>query len=309
MASRADQDPNASSAQRGGVASSAVANWSLPTREGSIISVSNEFHGTSAVVTGSSSGIGRAIAEQLGFRGAHVVLGGRDKAALDDSVARIIESGSTAVAVVGDVRDPAVIDALIAAATQPTGHLDIFVNNAGVSFLGSIIDAEPESWRLMLETNVLALLVGCQAAVRSMRATQTRGHIVNVSSVAALSPNSGVYGATKHAVNVITNTLRDELQDDPIQVTSVMPGLVATNIGRNVDPAIVAGLVAMSGVDAQFTPGERLPDAVLEGAQAALADIMIRPEDVAAAVLFAVGQPAHVHIGDIVVRPNKDFDL
>jgi NADP-dependent 3-hydroxy acid dehydrogenase YdfG len=197
------------------------------------------------------------------------------------------------------------VDAAVAA----TGQLDIFVNNAGVSFLGSVLDAEPDSWKLMLDTNILALLAGCQAAVRAMRAKGNRGHLVNISSVAALSPNSGVYGATKHAVNVISNSLRDELLNDPIQVTTIMPGLVATNIGRNVDPAVLEGLVAMSGIAAEVRPGERLPDDVLAAAQAALHEIMIRPEDVAEAVLFAVSQPAGVHIGEIVVRPNKDFDL
>jgi NADP-dependent 3-hydroxy acid dehydrogenase YdfG len=198
---------------------------------------------------------------------------------------------------------------LVDAAVNESGQLDFFVNNAGVSFLGTVIDGDVESWRLMLETNVLSLLVGCQAAVKAMRSKGNHGHIVNVSSVAALNPSSGVYGATKHAVNVITNTLRDELADDPIQITSIMPGLVATNIGRNVDPAILEGLVAMSGLDAVVVPGQRLPDDVLEAAQEALNEIMIKPDDVADVVLFALTRPGRVHIPEIVIRPNKDFDL
>ena len=108
---------------------------------------------------------------------------------------------------------------------------------------------------------------------------------------------------------MITNTLRLELLEDPIQVTSIMPGLVATNIGRNVDPAILEGVVAMSGVDAVVVPGERLPDDVLEAAQEALSDFMIKPEDVADAVLFALSRPGRVHIPESVIRPNKDFDF
>jgi len=103
--------------------------------------------------------------------------------------------------------------------------------------------------------------------------------------------------------------LRQELLDDPIQVTSIMPGLVATNIGRNADPELLAGIVAMSGIEVEIVPGERLPDDVLEAAQAVLADIMIAPDDVADAVLYAVTQPTHVHIPEIVIRPNKDFDF
>jgi NADP-dependent 3-hydroxy acid dehydrogenase YdfG len=268
-----------------------------------------ELKGRVAVVTGASSGIGRAIAEQLGAQGAHVVMSGREKSAMEQSAEKITAAGGRVDVVAMDVREPDAMTALADRAVRAGGQVDIFVNNAGVSFLGSVLDGEYDSWKLMFDTNVLALLAGCQAAVRAMRAKGNRGHIVNVSSVAALSPTSGVYGATKHAVNVITNTLREELLNDPIQVTTIMPGLVATNIGRNVDPAILEGLVAMSGLAAEIRPGERLPDDVLAGAQAALHEIMIRPEDVAEAVLFAVSQPAGVHIGEIVVRPNKDFDL
>jgi NADP-dependent 3-hydroxy acid dehydrogenase YdfG len=273
--------------------------------------MSNEamLAGKSAVVTGASSGIGRAIAERLGLEGVFVVLAGREKLALEESASKINAAGGTSVVVVADIRDAGSVQNLVDIAVNKTGQLDIFVNNAGVSFLGTIADGDPESWRSMLDTNVLSLLIGCQAAVRSMRAKGNHGHIVNISSVAALNPDSGVYGATKHAVNVITNTLRLELLEDPIQVTSIMPGLAATNIGRNVDPAILEGVVAMSGIDAVVAPGERLPDDVLEAAQEALSDFIIKPDDVADAVFFVLTRPGRVHIPEIVIRPNKDFDF
>lgn len=265
--------------------------------------------GRTAAVTGASSGIGRAIAEKLGALGADVVLAGRDEAALTASAKKIAESGRRTDVVAGDLRDPAVVQSVVDAAMALSGHLDIFVNNAGVSYLTPVLEGTVEQWRTMLETNVLALLVGCQAAVRAMRSTGARGHLVNVSSVAARSPDSGVYGATKHAVNVITNSLRNELLNDPIQVVTIMPGLVATNIGRNVDPAILEGLVAMSGVDHTVVAGARLPDEVIDRAQAALSEIMIRAEDIADAVAFAVCQPPTVHLTELVIRPNKDFAL
>jgi NADP-dependent 3-hydroxy acid dehydrogenase YdfG len=271
--------------------------------------MSLDLAGQTAVVTGASSGIGRAIAERLGADGAHVVLSGRTAAAMSESVERITAAGGRASVVVGDVREPTAVRALIDAAVAETGRLDILVNNAGVAYLDPVLSGTDEQWRNMLETNVLALLVSSQAAIAAMRAGGRPGHIVNISSIAAMSSDSGVYGATKHAVNVISSTLREELLNDPIKVTSVMPGLVATNIGRNVDPAIISGLVAMSGIDVEFTPGSRLPDEVLAGAQAALSEIMIRPEDVAEAVHFVVTQPEHVHIGELTIRPNKDFDL
>ncbi|MGD0055489.1 MAG: SDR family oxidoreductase [Acidimicrobiales bacterium] len=269
----------------------------------------NELAGQSAVVTGASSGIGRAIAERLGAEGLFVVLAGRDEASLAQSAQRITESGGRALAVATDLRSAAAVQGLVDECLRETGRLDVFVNCAGVMYLGTIVDAELDQWRTMLDTNVFALLVGCQAAIKAMRAGGRAGHIVNLSSVAALSPSSGVYGATKHAVNVITETLRAELLNDPIKVTTIMPGVTATNMARHMDPTVVQGFIAMSGVDAEFRPGERLPEEVLEKGQAALNELMIKPDDVAESVMFALKSPVGVHIAEIVVRPNKDLDI
>lgn len=267
-----------------------------------------DLMGQTAVVTGASSGIGRAIAERLGASGAHVFLSGRTESAMKESADKIVAVGGRATIDVGDVRDPEVVRRLVESAVAADGRLDIFVNNAGYSVLGPVLDGDVDSWRAMLETNVLALLVGCQAAVRAMRATGNPGHIINTSSIAALSPDSGVYGATKHAVNVITNTLRGELDNDPIQISSVMPGLVATNLGRE-NPEIVAGIVAMSGIDHDVKKGERLPDAILESGQALFGEFIIKPDDIADAVLYLLSVPSTVDVTEIVVRPNKHFDL
>jgi len=273
--------------------------------------VSTPLSGRTAVVTGASSGIGRAIAETLGAAGAQVVLGGRSAQAMDESVARIADAGSKAEAHVLDVRDPAQVHALVDAALSSTGRLDVMVNNAGVSYPEPIARADPEHWRIMLETNVLGLLAGCQAAIRAMRACGASGHIVNISSVAAQRPDSGVYGATKHAVNCITGTLRQELMDDPIQVTSVMPGAVATSFARNFDPAMLRGLASVGGAaeDAvsEIVQGERIPDAVLDGARSAMPEHLCAPRDIADAVLWVVTRPATVHVPEVVVRPNRDI--
>jgi NADP-dependent 3-hydroxy acid dehydrogenase YdfG len=272
-----------------------------------------QLDGKTAVVTGASSGIGRAIAETLGAAGAHVVLGGRTPAAMDESVDRIKASGGSAEARELDVRDVPALRALVDGAVAGTGRLDVMVNNAGVSYPEPIAEADPEHWRVMLETNVLALLTGCQAAIRAMRACGAHGHIVNISSVAAQRIDSGVYGATKHAVNCITGTLRQELMNDPIQVMSVMPGAVATSFARNFDAELLKSLASVSGGDAaeldQVVQGERLPDAVLDGARAAMPDHLCAPEDIADAVLWAVTRPASVHVPEIVVRPNRDLAL
>lgn len=263
--------------------------------------------GKTAVVTGASSGIGRAIAEKIGAAGAHVYLAGRTTAAMDASKAHIEANDGQATPVVTDVRDEAQVQALVERAASETGRLDIMVNNAGVSHPSPIIDADPAEWREMFDTNVLALLAGCQAAVRAMRRTGSQGHIVNISSLAAQRSDSGVYGATKHAVNCISRTLRNELEGDTIRVVTIMPGAIATNFGRNFDPAVITPLVRVSGVEVEVKRGERLPDAVFEKMPAAMRQTLGSPDDVANAVLYAVSQPIDVNVAEIVVRPPKQL--
>lgn len=262
-----------------------------------------------AVVTGASSGIGRAIAETLGAAGAHVFLAGRTREAMDESKKKIEASGGKATVITLDVRDVKQVQDLVDRATKDTGRLDIMVNNAGLSYPSAIADADPEEWRAMLETNILALLVGCQAAVRAMRASKTEGHIVNISSIAAQRADSGVYGATKHAVNCICSTLRRELEEDTIRVVNIMPGAIATNFARNFDPAFVASFVQAAGSDITVKRGERLPDEVMEKLQPAMKQVLGAAEDIATAVLFAVTQPIHVNIAEMVVRPPKQLAL
>ena len=270
---------------------------------------STPLAGRTAIVTGASSGIGRAIAEHLGSAGAHVFLCGRTPAAMEECKESIEAGGGKASVFAADVRDVAQVQALIDAAVEATGRLDIMVNNAGLEFPAPILEGEPEHWRTMLETNVLALLVGCQAAVRAMRACGAEGRIVNISSVSAQRRNSGVYGATKHAVNVISASLRDELEEDSIRVTNVMPGAIATNFARNFDREFVERIVAMSGMDIEIRPGEHLPPEVLEKVQANLKQLLGNANDVAKAVLYAVTQPIEVDIADIVVRPPRAMTL
>ncbi len=265
--------------------------------------------GKTAVVTGASSGIGRAIAERLGAAGAHLFLAGRSPSPMDELRKRIEEAGGRAATCVLDVRDPSQLQELVGRAVRETGRLDIMVNNAGLSYPGSIVEQEPEQWREMLEVNVFALLVGCQAAIRAMRDCGSEGHIVNISSVAAQNRESGVYGATKHAVNCITATLRKELEEDSIRVVNVMPGAIATNFARNFDPEFLAGIGKMAGIEMELTRGEKLPDEVLEKVQPLLQQMLGAPEDVADAVLYAVTVPSRVNIAELVVRPPRQMNL
>jgi NAD(P)-dependent dehydrogenase (short-subunit alcohol dehydrogenase family) len=191
------------------------------------------FTGKTAVVTGASSGIGRAIAVRLGEAGARVFAAGRRKEALAGTAEAIAAAGGEATTVPADLRDPGEVQGLVDRAMADTGRLDVRVNNAAVSFLGKVAEGDPEAWREMLEINVLALAVGSQAAVRAMRACQAQGHIVNISSSSTRYEAPGFYGATKTAVNAITASLRQELENDTIRVVTVIPGLTATNLGRH----------------------------------------------------------------------------
>jgi NADP-dependent 3-hydroxy acid dehydrogenase YdfG len=262
-----------------------------------------------AIVTGASSGIGRAIAEKLGAAGAHVYLAGRTRAAMEASARTIVAAGGKAGVVPLDVREVGAVRELVAQAVRETGRLDVMVNNAGLSYPAPIVDGDPEEWRTMLETNVLALLVGSQAAVRAMRACKAEGHIVNISSIAAQRPDSGVYGSTKHAVNCISASLRRELEDDTIRVVNVMPGAIATNFARNFDPKFVAGIAKAAGANVEIAKGERLPDEVFRVLAERMKQTLGAPEDVADAVFYAITQPIHVNVLDIVVRPPKQLPL
>ena len=132
---------------------------------------------------------------------------------------------------------------------------------------------------------------------------------MNVSSVASQRSDSGCYRATKHAVNVLSATLRNELEEDSIPVTNVMPGAIATNFARNFAPEFKAGILQMAGSDAEVKEGERLPDEVLRHVADTLGERFSDPRHVARAVLFAVTQPSDINIAHITARPPKALNI
>ena len=265
--------------------------------------------GKTAIVTGASSGIGRATAELLGKHGVHVYLVGRTQSALEEVNNSIAQAGGTASVAQIDINERGRIAALVQQALDETKRLDIMVNNAGLEYPGSIIDGDMDKWREMVDTNILALLAGCQAGVKAMRSCGAQGHIVNVSSVSAQRPNSGVYGATKHAVNVISSSLRDELENDDIRITNVLPGATSTNFARNFPPAFAEQFISAAGLDIPFTPGELLPADTLDALANNLKPMLCNPVDVANAVIYAVSQPINVNIAEIVVRPPRAMNV
>jgi NADP-dependent 3-hydroxy acid dehydrogenase YdfG len=211
--------------------------------------------------------------------------------------------------------------ALVDAAVEQFGRLDIMVNNAGISFPGSIADGNVEEWREMLETNVLALLIGCREAIRAMKQNGgvqapggLGGHIVNISSVAArgTGPSGQVYSATKHAVNAISDGLRQEVHDAGIRVTVVMPGGTLTNFGRTMPQELLSNAARALGIDPEaerVRHGEYLPQDGIERVLREHPGIFLSADDIANAVVYAVTQPPSVQVDEVMVRPSVGMSL
>jgi NADP-dependent 3-hydroxy acid dehydrogenase YdfG len=260
-----------------------------------------------AIVTGASSGIGRAIALSLAREGVHVFLTGRDAERLEKAARTIRQEGGLASIEAFDLRESERLQNYVGRIAKETGRLDIMVNAAGVDYPGSIADSGFAEWRDMFDVNVIAMLVGSQAAIRAMRETRSQGHIVTISSYAGRGEGFRVYGATKAAINSLCITLRNELEDESIRVVNIMPGAVATNFGRNHGPEFVNGLLKSFDLPADFKRGGVLPESTLEKLNQRGAALFAASDDIARAVLYAVTQPYDVNVSEILVGPRKAF--
>ncbi len=265
--------------------------------------------GKTALVTGASSGIGRATALKLAALGAHVYATGRRQENLDELVGIAEHAGGKLTPEAFDIRDYDKFQGLIERAAEETGTFNILVNNAGLSHPDSIVNGDPEKWREMLEVNILALLAGSQKAIQVMRKGKFEGHIVHISSVAARSDASGVYGATKAMVSALATTMRKDLEDDPIRVVNICPGAVITNFARNFPPEFINAMLQSLGIDIEFTPGMTLPPEVHDKVNAAAPQLLLHADDIARAVVYAVTQPINVDIFEMTVRPAKSLQL
>jgi len=253
--------------------------------------------GRVALVTGASSGLGAAIASRLAAAGARVYLLGGNEDGLAASANAIRAAGAAAEILVSDLNRPGAARVAVDQVVQDAGQIDILVNNAAIFHTGPIANQTPEMWRDMFQINVLALIEASQAAVHAMRKQGTPGHIVNISSLSSRLDPGGVYGATKAAVDKVSEQLRDELEGDDIRVVNILPGAFATNLGRNMTEAQRQGLVELLS----RVPTE--PDA--EGRT----PLVGLPDDIARAVEFAVSQPININIGEMVVRPAMNTNV
>jgi len=230
----------------------------------------NPLDGSTILVTGASSGIGRAICARLLDEGANVLGVTRRPSELDDDISPIEADLTKREDVSGIFRG--------------LGKIDALVNCAGVAYLSRIIDGNPADWEEMWRVNVMALTLCCQLSIRHF--PSEGGRIVNISSMSGhrVPPTGGFYAPTKFAVRAISDSLRLELKSAglPVQVSCVSPGFVNTPL-----------------LDQYFLGREEALSKTRDAMR------MLEPEDVADAVMTILEAPSHVEIGDILMRSSE----
>jgi len=188
-----------------------------------------DLAGRTAVVTGSGSGIGRAIALELASAGMNVVIADIEEDAAGVVASEVQALGARALARHTDVSDFASVQAAADASYAEFGAVHVLCNNAGVLIFGDMQDLKIEDWNWLFGVNVFGVLNGIYAFLPRMLAAGEPGHIVNTASIAALS-GDGIYGASKSAILNITETLRTDLEGTPIGVSALCPGMLNTKI-------------------------------------------------------------------------------
>ncbi len=238
------------------------------------------LEGKVVLITGASSGIGRATAFSFAGAGARLVLCARRLELLRAMEAPLMEAGAAAVWFFRlDVRDRAAVDAAIAGLPE-WAAIDVLVNNAGLSRgLSKLYEDNPEDWDEMIDTNVKGLLCVTRAVVPGMVA-RNAGHVINLGSTAGQMTyaNGAVYCATKAAEKAISEGLKIDLMGSAVRVTSVDPGMAETEFSR---VRFHGDAERAAKVYEKITP--------------------LTPEDIADAILWAATRPAHVNIHSIVL--------
>ncbi|MYX95716.1 glucose 1-dehydrogenase [Streptomyces sp. SID486] len=249
--------------------------------------MTHRFSGRTALVTGAGSGIGRGTALALAREGARVVVAGRRREPLDETVALIEDAGGKGLAVTADVSRAADVRALVAATVDRFGSLDVAVNNAGVLQGGgrAVGDLAEADWHRMLDVNVTGVFLALQAEIAQMRTQPAGGAIVNIASrigVHSRLRGTAGYAAGKAAVSVLTRGAALDHIAEGVRINAVSPGPTAT--------------------DMSFRPGETAAGrAARMRAEAPLGRVST-VEEVAAAVLYLASDDAASVVGaDLVV--------
>ncbi|MBI4538788.1 MAG: SDR family oxidoreductase [Gemmatimonadetes bacterium] len=234
-----------------------------------------DLSGQVCIVTGSTKGIGRAIAEALADAGAHVVVSARTERDVSETAGALARRGfGSILGVRCDVRRPADCDRLVARTVERFGRLDVLVNNAGVGYFAPVDEMSVEDWKSQIETNLDGAFCCARAAAPHMK-RGGGGWIINIGSLAGRNAFAGgcAYNASKFGLIGLTEAMMLDLRYDNIRVSVIMPGSVNTEFrGREVAP---------------------------ENAW------MLQPEDVARAVLDLVAYPANAHVSRVEMRPSQ----
>lgn len=235
-----------------------------------------------ALITGATSGIGKATAELFAKNGIHLILCGRRQERLDDLEEKL--GAITKVHTLNfDVRDKEAVSKEINSLPEDFSKIDILINNAGNAHgMDTIDEGSLEDWDAMLDINVKGLLYVSKAVIPKMVARKD-GHIINIGSTAGkeVYPRGNVYCASKHAVDAINQGMRMDLNAHGIRVGAVNPGLVETEFSN-----------------VRFKGDEARAETVYKGFQA------LKAEDIADIIYFVVTRPYHVNIADLVVMPT-----
>ncbi|MFJ2957458.1 SDR family NAD(P)-dependent oxidoreductase [Streptomyces sp. NPDC087270] len=241
--------------------------------------MSTTLDGKVVLVTGASSGIGRATALALAEAGARVAVGARRA----DRLKSLAQDAPGEMLVLElDVTDRESVQDAVTATVEHFGALDALVNNAGVMLSGPILNADTAEWTRMIDTNLLGSMYTAHAALPHL--LESKGAVVQVSSTSGrtASAGGGVYAATKFGITAFSEALRQEVTAQGVRVVVIEPGMVATELATHItDPAMQA--LARNYADSMRT---------------------LQPEDIAGAVLYALTQPEHVAVNEILIRPT-----
>ncbi|EFA12017.1 farnesol dehydrogenase [Tribolium castaneum] len=247
----------------------------------------DRWRGKVAIVTGASAGIGAAIVEQLVTEGLQVAGFARRSERVQELAKKLQDKKGKLFAVKVDLTNEEEIIKGFKWVTDNLGPVHILVNNAGVIQPTNLTEGDTKMWKKILDTNVLGLSIATREAVKIMNEKKIDGHIVHINSVAGHTvpniPNINMYPASKHAVTALTETLRQELNHLglKIKITSVSPGAVDTEI-------VQANNFQMNPEMENLMP-EKL--------------LMLKSEDIADAVLYALGTPPHVQVHELTIKP------
>jgi NADP-dependent 3-hydroxy acid dehydrogenase YdfG len=237
------------------------------------------LQGKVIIVTGASTGMGRAIAVGMAVEGARLSLVARTEGRLDETAARARALGAEVLTFAGDVADPELAKRAIDETANRLGGIQVLVNNAGTNtFHRNLADTSIPDWRRVIDTNLTGAFLFTRYALPHMRAARA-GHIITISSGAGLAPSApgGVaYCASKHGVHALTGSINLEERRNGIKACVIAPGEVDTpNLGLRPRPPAKADLAKM-----------------------------LKPEDVASAVIYVASQPEHVSIDLLVITPT-----